>query len=67
MRRSGVEIEESRVVGVQTLELHLAVAAAQIECLFVIEFKHFVTGNDATFAAHIEDTHLTAGQEIRSF
>ena len=67
MSGGGVEVEQRRLIRIQALELHFAVATAQIECLFVVQLEHLIACNHSSFAAYIEDSHLTAGQEIRSF
>ena len=63
---SGVEVEQCGMRCIQALKTHLTVTATEIEGLLVVELEGVVTGNDATFAAYVEDTYLTAGKEERS-
>ena len=65
--RSGIEIEQCRMSGIQALEFHLPVASAEIQSLLVIQVKDLIPGYHSSLAADIEYSHLATGEEIGGF
>ena len=67
MSRSRVEIELSRILCILAFKSHFTISRTQVKSFLKIELESGIAGFYNTGTTHVENTHFTACQEIRSF